>query len=73
MHCWLLVFILVELEVYMTRFQWDTAKYPVRQSLKNITDIINKQVSQIDSDLKVKSTAYNNLKNNLQSIERKQT
>jgi len=63
----------MELEVYLTRFQWDMAKYPVKQSLKNITDIINKQVSQIDSDLKTKSTAYNNLKNNLQSMERKQT
>ena len=49
------------------------AKYPTKQSLKNISDIISKQVSQIESDLKIKSNTYNNLKSNLQNIERKQT
>lgn len=62
-----------DLASYLTRFQWDMAKYPVKQSLKNIADIISKQISQIDSDLKIKSTAYNNLKSNLQNIEKKQT
>lgn len=63
----------MELEAYLTRFQWDMAKYPVKQSLKNISESISKQVSQIDGDLKVKSAAYNNLKTQLQSIERKST
>ena len=49
------------------------AKYPIKQSLKNLSDIISKQVSQIESDLKSKATAYNSLKSNLQSIEKKQT
>lgn len=49
------------------------AKYPIKQSLRNIADIISKQVGQIDADLKTKSTAYNNLKGNLQSLEKKQT
>jgi len=31
------------------------------------------QVTQIDSDLKVKSQAYNSLKGNLQNLERKAT
>jgi len=61
-----------DLATYMTRFQWDAAKYPIKQSLRNISDIISKQVSQIDADLKVKSSAYNNIKSTLQSIERKQ-
>jgi len=26
----------------MTKFQWDLAKYPIKQSLKNISDIIAK-------------------------------
>lgn len=63
----------LDLPGYLTRFQWDMAKYPIKQSLRNIADIISKQVSQIDSDLKTKSTAYNNLKSNLQNMEKKQT
>ncbi|XP_074659871.1 V-type proton ATPase subunit C 1-A-like [Tubulanus polymorphus] len=63
----------MDLGTYITRFQWDMAKYPVKQSLQNICDIVSKQVGQIDSDLKVKATAYNNLKGNLMSLERKQT
>lgn len=63
----------VDLATYITKFQWDMAKYPVKQSLKSLHDIISKQVAQIDSDLKAKASAYNNLKGNLQAIERKQT
>jgi len=62
-----------DLPAYITRFQWDMAKYPIKQSLRNIADIISKQVTQIDADLKTKSTAYNNLKGNLQNLEKKQT
>ncbi|XP_070564896.1 V-type proton ATPase subunit C 1-B-like [Ptychodera flava] len=63
----------VDLNTYLTRFQWDMAKYPIKQPLKNIAEIISKQVSQIDADLKAKSAAYNNLKGSLQSLERKST
>lgn len=62
-----------ELGTYITQFQWDMAKYPIKQSLRNIADIINKQIGQIEADLKTKSTAYNNLKSNLQNMEKKQT
>lgn len=62
-----------DLPHYLTRFQWDMAKYPIKQSLRNIADIISKQVGQIDADLKVKSSAYNALKGNLQNLEKKQT
>jgi V-type H+-transporting ATPase subunit C len=58
---------------YITRFQWDMAKYPIKQSLRNIADIISKQVGQIDTDLKSKSSAYNNLKGSLHNLEKKQT
>lgn len=63
----------MDLATYVTRFQWDMAKYPIKQSLRNIADIISKQVSQIDAELKAKSTAYNNLKSTLQNMEKKQT
>uniref|UniRef100_A0A8C9UZ76 V-type proton ATPase subunit C n=1 Tax=Scleropages formosus TaxID=113540 RepID=A0A8C9UZ76_SCLFO len=61
----------VDLVTYITRFQWDMAKYPIKQSLKNISEIISKQVTQIDNDLKGRASAYNNLKGNLQNLERK--
>uniref|UniRef100_A0A8C9XIP5 V-type proton ATPase subunit C n=1 Tax=Sander lucioperca TaxID=283035 RepID=A0A8C9XIP5_SANLU len=61
----------VDLVTYITRFQWDMAKYPIKQSLKNISEIISKQAAQIDNDLKARASAYNNLKGNLQNLERK--
>uniref|UniRef100_A0A8C6M7V1 V-type proton ATPase subunit C n=1 Tax=Nothobranchius furzeri TaxID=105023 RepID=A0A8C6M7V1_NOTFU len=61
----------VDLITYITRFQWDMAKYPIKQSLKNISEIVSKQVTQIDNDLKARASAYNNLKGNLQNLERK--
>lgn len=30
-----------DLATYLTRFHWDMAKYPIKQSLKNLTDIIS--------------------------------
>ncbi|XP_045175868.1 V-type proton ATPase subunit C 1-A-like [Mercenaria mercenaria] len=63
----------VDLNTYLTRFQWDLAKYPIKQSLRNITEIISKQVSQIEADLRIKSSSYNSLKGNLQNLERKAT
>jgi len=63
----------VDLATYVTHFRWDMAKYPIKQSLKNIAEIISKQVGQIESDLKSKASAYNSLKSNLQNIEKKQT
>uniref|UniRef100_A0A8C4HH73 V-type proton ATPase subunit C n=1 Tax=Dicentrarchus labrax TaxID=13489 RepID=A0A8C4HH73_DICLA len=60
-----------DLVTYITRFQWDMAKYPIKQSLKNISEIVSKQATQIDNDLKARASAYNNLKGNLQNLERK--
>ncbi|XP_025085754.1 V-type proton ATPase subunit C 1-A-like [Pomacea canaliculata] len=58
---------------YLHKFTWDGAKYPIKQSLRFLADMIGKQVSQIEADLKNKSSAYNNLKGNLQNLERKAT
>uniref|UniRef100_A0A0A9YAE1 V-type proton ATPase subunit C n=2 Tax=Lygus hesperus TaxID=30085 RepID=A0A0A9YAE1_LYGHE len=63
----------MDLPAYVTKFSWDMAKYPIKQSLRNIADIISKQVGQIDAELKVKSSAYNTLKSTLQNIEKKQS
>lgn len=63
----------MDLATYLTRFQWEMAKFPIKQSLRGIVDSINNQVTQIENDLKTKSTNYNNLKSNLANMERKQT
>ncbi|XP_032910800.1 V-type proton ATPase subunit C 2 isoform X2 [Catharus ustulatus] len=61
----------VDLISYLTRFEWDMAKYPIKQPLKNISEALAKQVTQIEADLKTRSSAYNNIKGNLQSLEKK--
>ncbi|XP_057200424.1 V-type proton ATPase subunit C 1-B [Triplophysa rosa] len=61
----------VDLATYVTKFQWDRAKYPPVQPLKTLTDIISKQVSQVDTELTSRRAAYNNVKSSIQSIERK--
>lgn len=61
----------VDLVSYLSRFQWDLAKYPIKQSLRNIAEVISKQVTQVETDLKTKSNSYNSLKGNLQNLERK--
>ncbi|XP_035212799.1 V-type proton ATPase subunit C-like isoform X2 [Stegodyphus dumicola] len=63
----------VDLPTYLQKFTWNMAKYPARQPLPNIADMINKEVQQIEADLKQKSAAYNQLKTSLQNLERKQT
>ncbi|CAJ0918171.1 unnamed protein product, partial [Mesorhabditis belari] len=60
-----------DMKSYVTKFQWESAKYPLKQSLKVLSEIIGKQITQIDNDLKTKSLGYNNLKNTLASIDRK--
>uniref|UniRef100_A0A8C5QDY8 V-type proton ATPase subunit C n=1 Tax=Leptobrachium leishanense TaxID=445787 RepID=A0A8C5QDY8_9ANUR len=61
----------VDLISYILRFEWDMAKYPVKQPLKNLMESLSKQMSQIDTDLKSRAVTYNSIKGNLQSLERK--
>ncbi|XP_076450881.1 V-type proton ATPase subunit C 1-B-like [Babylonia areolata] len=58
---------------YLHRFAWDGAKFPIKLQLKALSEMIGKQVSQAESDLKAKANAYNTLKSNLQNLERKAT
>uniref|UniRef100_A0A183BXM9 V-type proton ATPase subunit C n=1 Tax=Globodera pallida TaxID=36090 RepID=A0A183BXM9_GLOPA len=59
------------MRTYVTKFQWEAARYPVKQSLKALSELIGKQVSQIENDLKTKAASYNSLKNALSLIDRK--
>uniref|UniRef100_A0A671N3I1 V-type proton ATPase subunit C n=1 Tax=Sinocyclocheilus anshuiensis TaxID=1608454 RepID=A0A671N3I1_9TELE len=61
----------VDLATYVTRFQWDRAKYPTAQPLKTLADIISKQVSQVDTELKSSRAAYSHVNASIQSFERK--
>ena len=63
----------VDCFTYVTKFDWDYAKYPIKQPLKSIAETISKQVSLIDNDLKSKSNVYNNIKTTLQGLQKKQT
>ncbi|XP_036927775.1 V-type proton ATPase subunit C 1-B [Acanthopagrus latus] len=61
----------VDLMSFVTKFQWDKAKYPTAMPLTNLADIINKEVSQIETELKSRAVAYNSVKTSLQSLEHK--
>jgi V-type H+-transporting ATPase subunit C len=58
---------------YVTEFQWDHAKYPTKQSLRTLSEIISKATTHIESELKLRSQSYNTVKQNLDSLEKKQT
>ncbi|CAF1181941.1 unnamed protein product, partial [Didymodactylos carnosus] len=58
---------------YVTDFQWDFAKYPTKQPLKTLSEVISKAVTHIENELKLRSQAYNNIKQTLQVLEKKQT
>lgn len=62
----------VEPVQYLTQFQWDHAKYPTKQPLKNLAEIISKAVTHIEGELKLRSQSYNTVKQNLDAIEKKQ-
>ncbi|KAJ0890550.1 putative ATPase, V1 complex, subunit C, vacuolar ATP synthase subunit C superfamily [Helianthus annuus] len=63
----------VPVDSYLTKFVWDEAKYPTMSPLKEIVDGIRAQVAKIDDDLKVRIAEYNNVRSQLNAINRKQT
>ncbi|OIW03372.1 hypothetical protein TanjilG_29357 [Lupinus angustifolius] len=63
----------VPVDSYLTRFVWDEAKYPTVSPLKEIVDGIHGQVAKIEDDLKVRISEYNNIRSQLNAINRKQT
>ncbi|KAK7380723.1 hypothetical protein VNO78_33239 [Psophocarpus tetragonolobus] len=63
----------VPVDSYLTRFVWDEARYPTMSTLKEIVDGIHGQVAKIEDDLKVRVSEYNNIRSQLNAINRKQT
>ncbi|KAL8488097.1 hypothetical protein ACS0TY_023938 [Phlomoides rotata] len=62
----------VPVDSYLTRFVWDEAKYPTMSPLKEIVDGIHVQIARIEDDLKVRVAEYNNVRSQLNVINRKQ-
>ncbi|CAF0906391.1 unnamed protein product [Adineta ricciae] len=58
---------------YVAEFQWDHAKYPTKQPLKNLSEIISRASTHIENELKLRSQTYNNVKQNLDALEKKQS
>ncbi|XP_044500985.1 V-type proton ATPase subunit C-like [Mangifera indica] len=63
----------VPVDSYLTRFVWDEAKYPTMSHLREIVDGIHTHVSKIEDDLKVRVAEYNNVRSQLNTINRKQS
>ncbi|XP_068665476.1 V-type proton ATPase subunit C-like [Aristolochia californica] len=63
----------VPVDSYLTRFTWDEAKYPIMSPLREIVDSIHVQVAKIEDDLKVRVAEYNNVRSQLNAINRKQS
>ena len=59
--------------MYVSKFERDNAKYPIKQPLKTIAEIISKQISQVENDLKSRSTQYNLIKQTLTQLQKKQS
>ena len=61
----------VTMDAYVTRFQWDNARFPPKQPVPNLVDIISKIANDIDVEFKRKTASYNNTRVQLQAMERK--
>lgn len=61
----------VDLTSFVTHFEWDMAKYPAKQPMVSLVDILAKQLNQIETDLKSRTVAYNTLKTNLENLEKR--
>ncbi|CAN7064194.1 unnamed protein product [Brassica oleracea var. botrytis] len=63
----------VPVDSYLTRFVWNEAKYPTMSPLKEVVENIQSQVAKIEDDLKVRVAEYNNVRGQLNAINRKQS
>ncbi|CCE65947.1 hypothetical protein TPHA_0N01660 [Tetrapisispora phaffii CBS 4417] len=58
---------------YLSNFQWETRKYRLDKSVKELADAISTESQQLDNDVRATYTNYNNSKTSLQAAERKKT
>jgi len=60
-----------DIDTYLQHFAWEEAKYPIRNSLKELTDKIHIQVAKLDDELKAKAAEYNSINHSIAAEERK--
>ncbi|RPB08355.1 vacuolar ATP synthase subunit C [Morchella conica CCBAS932] len=60
-------------EHYLRSFSWNKVKYRSDKSIAELLDALQREVSSLDNDIKTKYTAYQQVKSNLVSVQRKQT
>ena len=60
-------------DAYIRGFEWDTARYNVQLSIRELSDTIAQQMTHVDQEMKGRVTAYSKVKGSLQAIERKAT
>jgi len=59
-----------DIDTYLQHFSWEEAKYPIRNSLKELTDKIHVQVAKLDDELKAKAAEYNSINHAISTSER---
>lgn len=58
---------------YLENFQWQTRKFKLDKSIKELIQLISNESSQLDADVRATFTNYNTAKTNLAAAERKKT
>ncbi|KAL9636427.1 MAG: hypothetical protein Q9164_002831 [Protoblastenia rupestris] len=58
---------------YLKSFHWNKVKYRVDKPLGELIDTIQKEITSIDNDVKIKYNQYNQLKTTLTALQRKRT
>ncbi|KAJ5939701.1 hypothetical protein N7454_003288 [Penicillium verhagenii] len=57
---------------YLRSFQWNKVKYRADKPLAELIDLLSKEAASIDNDIRTKYSQYNQVKNNLATLQRKQ-
>lgn len=63
----------VPIPEYLENFQWQTRKFKLDRSIKELIEEISCESFQLDADVRATSTNYSNAKTNLAAAERKRT
>ncbi|KAJ5246783.1 hypothetical protein N7468_001766 [Penicillium chermesinum] len=62
----------VPVDQYLRTFQWNKVKYRADKPLAELIDLLQKEAASIDNDIRFKYSQYNQVKNNLSTLQRKQ-
>lgn len=58
---------------YLRTFSWNKVKYRADKPLGELLDLLQKEAASIDNDIRSKYSQYNQVKNTLAALQRKQT